>query len=245
MNRHVKMACLIVCLAGMFGLNQAARATTAVFTAVNAVGTNVVRPADETINGDGLAFAVPATITGLSDLPKHNEDPNSTAGFHGGMWLATGTTDSITFDLGSVKTVDTLIVWNYAEVPFANTTPIDSSTRGAKSVNIYADNNPNPTTLITTSGPMTFNQAVPTPLGSTNVSITPFFNDDYSTSADIYTLSTPITAEYIKFDILSNWDDTGYLGLSEVRFGDTVATPEPASLSLLACASLLVLRRRK
>ena len=118
-------------------------------------------------------------------------------------------------------------MWNYAEVPFANTTPIDSSTRGAKGVSLFADNSPTPTTFIQS---LTFSQAVISPLGGTNVSQTPFFNEDYNTPAVIYMLTTPITAQYITFDITSNWGDS-FLGLSEVRFGETL--PEPASLSLL------------
>src|SRR5262245_26275295 len=101
------------------------------------------RGPSQTIDGSGLSGAVPGTISSLSQLPKHNESPQSRSD-GGGMWLTdngTGTTGWVIYDLGSVKTIDTLFIWNYAEDAFANTaTPFDSSNRGSKNVNLYADN---------------------------------------------------------------------------------------------------------
>ena len=56
MNRYFNMVCLIACLAAVFGVSQAARATTAIYTPVSVVASSELRPEIETINGDGLAF---------------------------------------------------------------------------------------------------------------------------------------------------------------------------------------------
>src|SRR5437016_2714021 len=88
-------------------------ATIVIVTPVNVTDNNHINAnttGSNTLNGatSGLAFATPATINSVADLPKHNEDtnPSSVAGFHGGMWLTgSGGTGALVFDLGSVQTV--------------------------------------------------------------------------------------------------------------------------------------------
>ena len=172
------------------------------------------------INGSGLAFPTPTSISSIADLPNHNQNGISD------MWLDGGTTNAtITFDLGSVKKIDTLYIWNYSETSGGSSIYLN---RGASNVTIYADNSATPTTFVQS---FVFNKAAPSPITPTNTG-------DFNTPVDAYTLASPVTARYFKFDIASNWGDAGYLGLSEVRFGDTI--PEPTTFVMLGLGGLIV-----
>ncbi len=211
-------------------------------TASSFLPTPNFRGPTQTRDGSGLSGAVPSTINSVADLPKHNEAPEAP---QGGMWLTTGSTTSawIIFDMGTPVTFDQLYVWNYAEVAQANNpVPLDLTERGAKNVAVYADNNPTPTTLIQS---FVFNKANPTPVGSMNVGGAGAWNLDYSTAADNYSLNAPVMARYIMFNISSTYgaNNGQYIGLSEVRFGETV--PEPASMSLFMMGMGLTLAGRK
>lgn len=78
-----------------------------------------------------------------------------------------------------------------------------------------------------------------TPLGG-------FVLNQYSTvpfPAD--SLALGVTARYIRFDLLSTYGD-GYIGLSEVKFYDTAAVPEPGTVWLAAAGiGLIALVQRK
>ena len=236
-------AIVIVAACSAFGFVAVQAAIIVVHTPLGATASSTLpgRPASQTIDGSGLQFATPAAITSTSQLPNHNESPET----GGGMWLVdngNGPTGSIIFDLGSVKRFHTLYVWNYAEVAFANTTPIDESDRSARNVTLYADNTPSPTTLVQ---PLVFNEAVNTPLASANVGGSGSWNLDYNTAVgdSAYTLTSSVTLRYFKFDITSNWSDPSFVGLSEIRFGQTV--PEPMVLTVIASGLILLVRRRK
>jgi hypothetical protein len=188
------------------------------------------RLAVDTINGSGLASATPGVINSSADLPTHNQTPQD-------MWLTDGSTNgtaTITFDLGVAQTINALYVWNYAEGSGDLSHWLD---RGAKNVDVYADNNANPTTFVQN---FIFNKAAPSAL-------TPL--SAYNTPVDLYTLSSSITARYIKFDILSSWAEPNYngnagpyVGLSEVRLA---LVPEPSAALLMSVGGLLVSRRKR
>lgn len=59
-----------------------------------------------------------------------------------------------------------------------------------------------------------------------------------------FSLANAAGVEYVTLDILSNWGDPGYVGLSAVRFEPI---PEPGTLALLSCGlvGLLTYVRRK
>ena len=232
---------LVAAVIGAFG---ALPAYGAIIDPVGAVANSSLtnRSASNTIDGVGLS-AVPtsANILTVKNDEVADEGVATDTMIHGGMWLSNGQpTGVITFDLGSVMTVDKIYVWNYAEVAFADTTPSDNTPRGAQSVDVYSTTSLNSNAVgggDTFAQSFTLNQAAPSPLGSTNVSGPYNWNADYNTPVGVYTFTTPVTAEFIKLNILTTWGDPSYVGLSEVRF-DTVPTPEP-STGLLATLALL------
>ena len=60
-----------------------------------------------------------------------------------------------------------------------------------------------------------------------------------------YDFGGPITAQYIRIDMDTNWEEqNSYVGLSEVQF-NTASVPEPSSMSLMALGGLALLRRRR
>ena len=180
------------------------------------------RVASATIDGSGLASPTPAAYAGAASLPKHHEHPL--------MWMTnvaptTSAPASITFDLGAAQSLNTLIVWNYAEVAHVSaTSPGESFTsRGARDVKVFTSaTDPNPTTL---AKGFTFARANPSPQGfSSNVTGVENWQIDYNTAPDVYYLSSPVTARYVRFEILSNYGDTAGVGLSEVRFANVAFT---------------------
>ena len=230
-NEMMAMA-VVACLA--WGWVSAAQASSIVYTPTGAIASSElasspVRYAVETINNSGLATILPTspfTISSTADLPEHNEDPNN-------MWLtdnATTLPGMITFDLGSVETINTLYIWNYAEESAGN--EVTYLKRGANQVELYV-NSTNTLTLCTHAGSVQFLEATPAPYTSLGA---------FNTPVVAYTIPA-ITAQYIEFDITSNWGDPSFVGLSEVRFG---FVPEPSAglLCLLGGVGMLTRRRR-
>lgn len=188
-------------LAGM--LTQVVQAALVTPTNVSASSSFGTRPASFAIDGSGLD-PVPANVLSKN----HNESPEA----GGGMWLTNGVSSgTITFDLGQTLPIDLLHVWNYAEVAFSN--GVNLTTRGAKNVAVYIDNNPNPTTLA-----QNFVFAQATPANSVNFAGAPSWGIDYNTPVATYPLNTAVAGRYIKFDISDNHSGDNYVGLSEVRF---------------------------
>ena len=98
-------------------------------------GSGDFRAAVRTIDSSGLSGGL------------HNQNPDPASG--GGMWLTDNTqTATITFDLGSVQTINQLVIWNYNERTYNPGNNADYSYRGVKNFSLFADNTLNPTSLI-------------------------------------------------------------------------------------------------
>jgi hypothetical protein len=173
------------------------------------------RDASYAVNGAGLGGTM------------HSRTPN------GSMWLNQGTfanvpaeefdTDPyIVFDVGSEKSLDRMVVWNYNEfIPNG----AGLLNRGIKTADILVAGEDGVFT------PFIVGQELTIAPGTDDV--------DFSQAIDL----AGTTARYIKLDNLVNYGDVdNFVGLSEVQF---YAVPEPTSIALLAIAfgALGVVRR--
>ena len=119
-------------------------------------------------------------------------------------------TNYVVFNLGGVYTVNALKVWNYND----NTTgPTPGPARGIKNGSIsYSLDGVNFTTNIASQS---FNEAPGT----------------FSSFAQLITLPAPITAQYLRIDVATNWGATNGVGLSKVRFISNTNPPTILSAS--------------
>ncbi len=142
------------------------------------------------------------------------------------MWLSEqfDPTPWIEFDLGAEFELDEIHFWNNNESDAGNL-------RGAESIDVYVSNTPG------TAGNNTDDGAWGTKIATLNPSIGPGLANYAGERFDI----TDTTGRYVRFDITDNYGDT-FGGFSEVHF---YATPEPATMSMLALGAMGVLARRK
>ncbi len=153
--------------------------------------------------------AIASSTFGTYDV----EDLVNNSGLSGGlhdtnytnMWMnnAEGTGGQLTFNLGGTYAVTSSDIWQY------NATCCGLN-RGVKDFDILASTNGIDFTLITSS---TLTQSSGGLIAAQNI----VFN---------------AVASYIRFDILSNYGDTTYTGLSEVKF-NADPIPEPVSIALI------------
>ncbi|TRU17644.1 MAG: PEP-CTERM sorting domain-containing protein [Microcystis aeruginosa Ma_QC_B_20070730_S2] len=123
---------------------------------------------------------------------------------------------NLDFDFGSSVFLDTLALWNY------NVFDTIATDRGIKDFTLILSNNANFSSPVYTSGTLTLPEGTATPISATNFSF------------------PVIKARYARIDVASTWGPTtGVIGLSEVRFAQTVPVPESSSgLGLLALGLL-------
>ena len=173
-------------------------------------------PAVDIINGNGLDTS--------SIPPVHSSLPLNWYYWESQPFLCNPTCSvGLTFDLGSVYTVDSFRVWNFNYVNQAG----PYTGRGVRNVSIS-----------TSVDGASYGSALP-------------FEFAQAPGTDTYTgeLFSGLgwtDTRYIKFDIGSYWgggDSAGHVGLSEIQFYSD-AVPEP-STALLLCAAALPLLLRK
>jgi hypothetical protein len=164
-----------------------------------------------TANGNGLT----GTGNDLQKLHVGGADPANfwSAELSGG---ATPADVNLDFDFGSSVFLDTLALWNY------NVFDTIATDRGIKDFTLILSNNANFSSPVYTSGTLTLPEGTATPISATNFSF------------------PVIKARYARIDVASTWGPTtGVIGLSEVRFAQTVPVPESSSgLGLLALGLL-------
>ncbi len=166
-----------------------------------------------TANGNGL--------TGPGNALQQQHVAGSDFSNFWGVRLESGTTPAdvnLDFDFGSSVFLDTLALWNYNAF---NTTATD---RGIKDFTLILSNNSDFSSPVYVSGTLTLPEGT-----ATNIPATIF--------------SFPlIQAQYARIDVANNWfvgwTAPGTIGLSEVRFAQTVPVPVPESSSGLGLLAL-------
>lgn len=213
MTKSLIMCAVVVGIAGFATADFVIKPVSATADATN--GTTASYLPGRTIDATGLTSG--SAIETNDPIPTTWPGTNSKE--QGYMWLKTGTSGWIEFDLGDMYAVSGMHVWNYNLYDFGVV-----YNRGAKDVTVqYKD----------AQGAWVDAQAFQFAKATSQIGYT---------GAD-YTLTQPVNAQHIRFSISTNWGGTG-LGIQEVRFvGDVV--PEPATMGLLSLGGLLGLVRRK
>jgi hypothetical protein len=185
-----------------------------------------------TINGLGLPGYPPHVPTDLHD----NADPSN-------AWLSgTGlTTGNIYLTMAGSGLVDRIYLWNMNSGDTDNLPPPTSrlpGSTGIQTVNLYYSLDPLGTATSTTYTVVSGNPFV-------------FLQETGTTSSAQYIeFTTPILANFIKLEIVTNWGDLTQTGFSEIAYREVVipgAIPEPSSLGVFGGLALLLrsLRRRQ
>jgi hypothetical protein len=143
---------------------------------------------------------------------------------HGGnwetKWLLDGvTTGNLTFDLGGLFKVANTTIWNYGPGCCGEGRSVQDL-----SISLSTDG-----VNYTAFGSFVLTKPTTDPFGGETLAL------------------GDTTARYVRFDILSNYGEQSYTGLSEVKFNGVTAVPEASSLAYsligLATAGLLMRRR--
>ncbi len=183
---------------------------------IHAVSSNLAdttgfdRTADYVVSGAGLVGQT------------HSINPEATMWLNNGVFAVPNDLEpEITFDLGSVQSLDSVKVWNYNETLPGRPELLG---RGVGTADIsIADESLVFATLISA-------QAFDVAPGLDNV--------DFGQVIDLMGAN----ARYVKFDVLSNHGgDNEFVGLSEVQF---FAVPEPSSVMLIVFAFGTLIWRR-
>ena len=204
---------------------------------------------DGTLTGGNQTLITGVTATASSQLlggfdraASHVVDGsgfNAGTGEHtvtpdGFMWLSTGNgvagggadnDPQITFDLGAIKHVGQVQIWNYNEELAGFVPPLRA--RGVNDL----------TVLVSNDG------VVFSTLGTTTL----FAATGRATGDFHQTLDLDVNARFVRFARLTNHGgDNNFVGLSEVRFFELPTIPEPATatLGLMGLGGLLMRRRR-
>lgn len=153
----------------------------------------------------GLNVNGPGTMTTVPDPPGDQNQP-------GYMWLSDDNpniaSQYITFDLEGVYELDGTRIWNYNEVNLLN--------RGVYQMEI-----------LVSKDNVTYRN-----LGVYTLAMAPNPASAYRDFSEYIPLFVS-DVRYVKFQILSSWGDTNYVGLSKVRFVAAPAAKSPVSSGLI------------
>ncbi|HET8871451.1 MAG TPA: discoidin domain-containing protein [Aquabacterium sp.] len=148
-----------------------------------------------------------------------------TGDMHSGDWFNKWITDGVptgtlTFDLGSAFDLSSTSIWNYGPGCCGDDRSVKDLTISLSTDGIhYAD-----------VGTFTLSMPTTNPFGAESIGL--------GDSA----------ARYVRFSLLSNYGDTSYTGLSEVKFYGVPAVPEADAMAYAAVGAAVVglaLRRRR
>jgi hypothetical protein len=178
-----------------------------------------------TTMGNASVFYSPTYLTDRSGLST----PISLTSTHGNsyqytMWCSGGSqkTGSVLFDFGQVYALDAMSIWNYNWSVLLG--------RGVRHFSLESSLNGVDYSVLLGSTEMTE--------GTGSSALSP--------SAGLTFSGDP--ARYVRLNIIDNWGDPDYCGLSEVLFSGTTSVPEPRqwivmSVPLLYAAARLYRRR--
>lgn len=185
---------------------------------------SVSHQANKLISNTGLSTPVTTgqTLTSAT-AATHDNDGGGESMWHSAIDEIAGVT--LTFDLGFSRDVEGALIWQ-----FNQTGNFDLTNRGVQDFTVaISDDNVNFTDL-----GQTF--SLSESLGD-NI-------DEVEIAPEAIDFGDQVQARYIRFTVESNYGGN-VVGLSEVRFYNEAAIPEPGSLALLTLGGLFLARRRR
>ncbi|MFO0066917.1 MAG: PEP-CTERM sorting domain-containing protein [Pirellulaceae bacterium] len=225
---------LLACLLVVFCLPSHATGSLIAFVAAEtdmdpAIPSSFIK---STINGLGLPGYPPHDPSDLHD----NADPSN-------AWLsgAGTTTGNIYLTLAGSALVDRIYLWNMNSGDTDNLPPPTSRTPGSTGIqlaNLYHSLDLLGTATTTSYTPISGNPFL-------------FSQETGTTSgAQFIEFTTPILANFLKLEIVSNWGDLTQTGFSEIAYREVVvpgAIPEPSSLGVFGGLALAyrAMRRKR
>ena len=204
-------------------------------TAIDAVSSEVGgRDADDTINGSGLSDATIVETGDAEPSPYPTHSTNDSDAWWSDVNVENNIDEVfITFDLGSVHSLEGMHIWNLNGGGAGR-----STSSGVENLNVEFSTDGS---IFSGAEAFTLNEA---PGAATY-------------TGESHDFASTVSARFVRFDVQTTFENNGSIvkdgdpetvevsnraGLSEVRF---LAIPEPASAALLGLGGLMLLPRRR
>ncbi len=147
------------------------------------------------LDGNTIGGSIQSIIDGSGLSSNTSTAIHETGNLYEGIWLNDGTNPTIRLDLGSARTIDGLIIWNYAYHYWHVL-----KRRGIKKFSIA-----------TSTDGVNYEQ-------EDNFTATVTDDSGQPEKAQFFNLAYPRNARFIRLRIASAQDDPSYVGLGEIRF---------------------------
>ena len=153
------------------------------------------------INGITIGGSTNNLIDGSGLSNETRSAQHESGQLYNGVWLNDGTKPILDFDLGTVRTINGLLLWNYSYHTW-----LVLKRRGVKNFAISVSENG-----VNYSSETNFTTAASTESGQAETS-------------QLFTLPSPVNARYVRMRVLNAKDDGRYVGLGEIRFTNGCAS---------------------
>jgi PEP-CTERM motif len=215
MKLSVRAMAIVIVLIVLFAGVERANATPIVAPVSGTTTMGAFFPLSNAFNQSGLSATYISGVTDFATftaVTTHNSQPNND-------YTSTTTTGNVTFDLGSVMSIDKIAFWNFGGL---------------------AGNPALAVTQFTLVSSVDAAFTTPIVLGTFNPAV---FGTGLLNPAQVFSFA-PTNAEFFRLQAFTANGSTAGLGIGEVAFNST-SVPEPASLFLLGTGVAVAAARRR